>query len=172
MQIADRRRLHRRCRARVEELLLPFPLRPEAVKERLEGIRDREIWVLPDGGALPAQISGLWLGAATRDYVYFREGLAGCRLDHTLMHEFAHMMCHHRSATLADREWLRAQAPQLVTGEDIEHICMRSNFDSADEQEAELMASLMLARMSTGPSLDRAATDGGTAARVESIFLT
>lgn len=168
-----RRELRRSCQARVAALALPTPLQLPVLKQRLEEQRGREIWVLPDKGELPAEITGLWLGAKTRDYVYFREGLLGCRLENTLLHEFSHMICQHRSASVAEQEWLRSKAPNLTAIGDIEHMCMRRDYAATDEQEAELMASLILARAEgRWQTLGRNRQDAQAAARVESIFHT
>lgn len=169
-----RRDLHRSCLARVSELDLPVPLQLSVLKQRLEEQRGREIWVLPDKGELPPEITGLWLGAAQRDYIYFRQGLLGCRLENTLLHEFAHMICKHRSASVAEQDWLRAKAPNLTAVGSIEHMCMRREYSSTDEQEAELMASLILARAEGRWQrlAGRSKQDVQAAARVESIFHT
>lgn len=169
-----RRDLQRSCAARIAALDLPTPLQLPVLKQRLEKQRGREIWVLPDKGELPPEITGLWLGASTRDYVYFRQGLLGCRLDNTLLHEFAHMICKHRSANVAEQDWLRTRAPKLTAVGNIEHMCMRRDYASSDEQEAELMASLILARAEDRWQRlgHRSQQDRQTAARVESIFRT
>lgn len=169
-----RRDLQRSCLARVSELDLPVPLQLSVLKQRLEDQRGRDIWVLPDKGELPPEITGLWLGAAQRDYVYFREGLVGCRLENTLLHEFAHIIRKHRSASVEEQDWLRAQAPNLAAIGDIEHMCMRRDYASGDEQEAELMASMILARAEGRWQRlgRRSPQDEQAAARVESIFHT
>lgn len=168
-----RRQLQRACQARVAALDLPSPLRPVLLKERLEEQRGREIWVLPDRGELPPEITGLWLGARTRDYVYFREDLTGCRLENTILHEFAHMICEHRSASVSERAWLTAAAPNLAAIGDIEHMCMRRDYGAADEQEAELMASMILARAEDRwGQLSHSEQETAGAARVEAIFHT
>lgn len=168
-----RGKLQRSCEARVAALDLPTPLQLPVLKQRLEEQRGREIWVLPDKGELPPEITGLWLGAKTRDYVYFREGLVGCRLENTLLHEFSHMICRHSSASVAEQDWMRAKAPKLTAVGDIEHMCMRRDYGASDEQEAELMASLILARAEgRWQRLGRSQQDAQAAARVESIFNT
>lgn len=140
---SDHRQLERVCRRRIAELDLPSPLQLAELKTRLETRRGRELWVLPDQGELPPEITGLWIGTATRDYVYYQHGLDGCLLETTLLHEFSHMLCNHRSANVQDQAWLQQRAPALTSLGAIEHMCMRRDYGSSDEREAELMASLI-----------------------------
>lgn len=171
--LGSRRQQQRQaCQARIAELELPTPLQLPALKKSLELRRGREIWVLPDGGELPPEITGLWLGASTRDYIYFRAGQAGCQLENTLLHEFSHMICQHRSASVREQTWLRERAPNLTDIGDIEHMCMRRDYGSSDEREAELMATLILARAERGWRARTGASRSEelAAARVESIF--
>lgn len=174
MRHTDRRQLERSCRAKIAELDLPAPLRLGELKERLETHRGREMWVLPDHGQLPVEITGLWIGTSTRDYVYFRSTLVGFRLEQTLLHEFAHMICRHRSASIDNQTWLRERAPGLASAENIVQICMRTDYGSPDEHEAELMASLILARSTNRGRADMGALqpDEVAAHRVQSIFQT
>lgn len=144
---SDRRRLTRRCKAKIAELDLPPVLKLGRLKKQLEAQRGRDIWVLPEP-SLPTEITGVWVGTAERDYVLFREDLVAFRLNTTILHELSHMIFSHRSASIEDQAWLRQQLPGLnllVEGE-IEHVCMRADHGSDDEREAEMLASLLLAR--------------------------
>lgn len=171
MQRGSRRRLQRACEARIAELDLPTPLTRSSLQKRLAQVRGREIWI--GKGELPPEITGVWIGAENRDYVYYRNGLAGCRLDQTIIHEFAHMICGHRSADVAERHWLRAAAPTLAADEDVQHVCMRKNYATDDEQEAEMLASLILARAEGQfHGRDSRSEQDTRAARVESVFHT
>lgn len=80
---SDHRQLERVCRRRIAELDLPSPLQMAELKTRLETRRGRELWVLPDQGKLPPEVTGVWIGTATRDYVYYQHGLDGCLLETT-----------------------------------------------------------------------------------------
>ena len=168
----ERSRQRRVCAARIAALDLPAPLQLAGLKKTLELQRGREIWVLPDRGELPPEITGLWVGASTRDYAYYPAGMNDCPLDNTLLHEFMHMVCNHRSASVQDQAWLRERATNLTSVGDVEHMCMRRNYASPDEQEAELMAGLILARADRGSPARAGASrqEERTAARVESIF--
>lgn len=170
---AKGRRLKRSCEARIADLGLPSPLQVSQLKRRLEAERGREIWVLPDQGQLPPEVTGLWLGAAARDYVVYGQSLHGFRLENTLLHEFAHMICGHGSADVTKQDWLRERAPNLLAVGEVQHLCMRTDYGTPDEQEAEMMASLILARAQgrrDQPAPDD--DDALTAARIEAIFRT
>src|SRR5659263_725722 len=84
--------LERSCRARVGRLNLPPQFRLSQLAACLEEQRGRELWVMRNEG-LPAQITGLWVGTPTRDYVFYRASLDGCHREQTILHEFAHMIC-------------------------------------------------------------------------------
>lgn len=170
----SRRRLERSCRTKIADLDLPTPFRLSGLHQRLELQRGRELWV-QGSEDLPAEITGLWIGTVTRDYVFYRAGLDGCRRDQTILHEFSHVICDHRSARVTDQAWLRDRCPWLTGLGDVEHMCMRTDYGTDDEREAELMASLILSRATrrgrlSSPELEP--EELRVLQRTESIFRT
>ncbi|MEP6462958.1 MAG: hypothetical protein ABJC62_05955 [Frankiaceae bacterium] len=143
------RQLERSCQDKIARLDLPAPFRLRELAARLEEQRGRELWVL-GSKVLPAEITGLWVGTVTRDYVFYRARLDGCRRDTTILHEFAHIICDHRSARVADEAWLAERFPWLGGLGEVEHMCMRTDYGTAEEHEAELIASLILVREDVG----------------------
>jgi hypothetical protein len=142
---STRRQAEKVCRARIAELDLPVPFRWGSLVDRVEQRRGRELWV-KDSSVLPPEITGLWVGCASRDYVFYRADLDDCRRETTIMHEFSHIICEHRSAHVANEAWLAEHCPWVAKMGDVEHVCLRAAYATADEQEAELMATLILAR--------------------------
>lgn len=168
----ERRRLQKTCQARLTDLGLPHPLVWTDVVERIEAQRGRELWVGPTD-RLPLEITGVWVGCCDRDYVYYRADLVGSPRGMSVGHEFCHIICKHTSADVTDQSFLRRHFPELADSGTVEHLCYRSDFQSADEREAETMATLLLPRFTRDRAAAPALADVESLsdrARVDSIW--
>ncbi|MER7406717.1 hypothetical protein ABT373_30670 [Streptomyces sp. NPDC000070] len=77
--------------------------------------------------------SGMWVATAQADYVLYEEQTSPMHQRHIILHEIGHMVCGHPSAA---------------------GIALRMRYSDRQEQEAELMASLIMetAARSSPPS--------------------
>ena len=133
----------------VEELDIPAPFDLAEFMTRLERQRQRPIRLCPfrSGPGVPC---GMWIGTATEDLLYFEEGTTPYHQDHIALHEAAHMMLGHRSGTQVWERLAALLAPE-VDPELVQLVLGRSVYSSAEEREAETLASLIHERSGDRP---------------------
>lgn len=136
------RRGYRKCRELVENLPLPRPFSVPALVEMLAEHTNREIHIrtLPPG--LTINACGAWLQLADQDVIFVEDTTSRFHREHIVLHEIGHMICDHRSGT-ADivRDFGRLLpdlSPTLVR-----RLMTRTSYTTDEEQEAELVASLI-----------------------------
>ncbi|MFF8731193.1 regulator component [Streptomyces sp. NPDC015171] len=123
----------------------------DAVRERVEELRGRPLVLreLPEQAAATGAC-GLWLGTDHADYVFYEARTAPLHREHIILHEIGHVLCdHHRSLTEdgaepADR-LLHGLRPHLVR-----RLMARTSYTTTEEQEAEMIASLIQSAGTTG----------------------
>lgn len=142
------RELRRSCAARVEALHLPSPFAVRTFCASLEQTRRRPInlvpRVFPVGGP-----SGACVSTGTSDYIFYEAQTSVLHQDHIIVHEVAHLLCEHQPVVSND-EIGRLLFPDLDR-KVIERVLGRTCYASWPEQEAELIASLILARATHHP---------------------
>ncbi|MEV5321329.1 regulator component [Streptomyces sp. NPDC052687] len=141
--------LRRKCAAILRDLGMHRPMSLDAIRERVEELRGRPLVIreLPEQAAV-AGACGLWLGTDDADYVFYEARTAPLHREHIILHEIGHVLCdHHRGVTVRDEELtdrlVGGPAPRLV-----ERLRARTSYTTAEEQEAEMIASLL---QSAGP---------------------
>ena len=92
----------------------------------------------------PGMLNGLWIGTAEADYVYYEQGTTPFHATAIALHEIAHILLGH-SGPMTWQDIARVLAPgahpalvRLILG--------RSAYDTAEERDAETLASLILER--------------------------
>ncbi|MCX2968368.1 ImmA/IrrE family metallo-endopeptidase [Streptomyces sp. TRM70308] len=117
-------------------------------------------------------VYGLWLATHAEDVVLYEARTSRLHQEHIVAHELAHILCdHHRDGALDDAT-LQALFPSLEPAT-VRGMLGRCGYLAAEEQEAELMASLLLTRVqrrsaeTTWAPPDDA---GPTIARIESVI--
>jgi hypothetical protein len=131
----------------VRELDLPVPFDLGEFVVGLERQRDRPIRLRPfkSGPGCPC---GLWIGTADADYVYHEAGTTPFHATHIAVHELAHMLLGHRHREAW--EWLIGVLAPDVDQALIQLILGRGAYSTAEERDAEALASLILS--STRPA--------------------
>ncbi|MBW1602017.1 ImmA/IrrE family metallo-endopeptidase [Streptomyces sp. JJ66] len=117
-------------------------------------------------------VYGLWLATHTEDVVLYEARTSRLHQEHIVAHELAHILCdHHRDGGLEDAA-VRLLFPHLDPAT-VRGMLGRCGYLDAEEQEAELMASLLLPRVQRrsaeamwAPPHDAART----LARIESVI--
>ena len=142
---AQRRALRRRCEERLRHLDLPEPYDSDALIEQLAERRGRGIRVLPlPGGRRDGAPCGLWLAREREDWIFIESDTSPLHREHILLHELAHMIFGHGEQPGGEH-----QIPDLLGNLDIamvRRVLSRTSYTTVEEQEAELLASLILAR--------------------------
>lgn len=158
------RALRKRCERTLRALDLQPPLRVPQLCERLGARRARPIRLVPYPLPVPGP-SGLLLVSPTADYVLYQQHTSTAHQDHIVLHEIGHLIAGHTSvelddATLAllDPETLRA-AIRTALG--------RTCYDTDQEREAELVATIILTRAAVLAAITPAAEWDTGARRVQ-----
>ena len=149
--------LRHRCQALARELEFPEPFSAEALCGLIAEKRGRRLYLHPlpplSGEGAPC---GMWVATTAADHVYFEAATSPLHQEHIILHEVAHMLCGHTMPGLgepADAEGLERGAepdPELIR-----NALARTRYTSNDEQEAEMVASVILeerARRVTPPA--------------------
>lgn len=164
------RRLRRACEARTRDLALKAPLGIEELCAHLEKLRGRQIRLsqidIPDNAA-PC---GLWVATPGVDYVFYGATPSAVHRAHIIRHELAHIICGHEGALAGDD--LATLLPNL-SPTTIQRVLSRSAYTAVEEQEAELLASLMAQRAAREPAVragDPSTTTDAAYTRLRSVL--
>ncbi|WP_188300249.1 hypothetical protein [Streptomyces sp. CBMA156] len=126
------------------DLAAPFSL--DGVCARLAAVRRRPIHLHPlPPGAAEAGACGLWLATGTDDYIFFEQQTSRPHQEHIVLHEIGHMLLDHPApaalGAVVPIERLGQVDPALAR-----HLLARTDYTTRQEQEAEMLASLIRTR--------------------------
>jgi hypothetical protein len=140
------RQLRRDCAALVDQLDIPEPFDAAELCRRLAHQRGRPIHLVPIGlsGGGPC---GLWLAARNADYIFYEERTSRLHQEHIVLHELGHLVFRHPNAPVLDHEAAAALLPSLDPAM-VERALKRTGYSAREEQQAEMIASLILERAS------------------------
>ncbi|MEU6070684.1 hypothetical protein ABZ864_41150 [Streptomyces sp. NPDC047082] len=79
------------------------------------------------------------------DFVIYEARTTRAHQEHIIAHELAHILCGHQAMDNADNTVLRQLFPDIAP-EVVRRVLQRTRYSDSNEQEAEIMASLLLAR--------------------------
>jgi hypothetical protein len=130
----------------VAGLEIPSPFDVEAFCAAVGRARGREILRL--GRPLPEGLYGLWFSTPARDYVVHESRTSALHQVHITLHELSHLLCGHHAAPVMDDELSRLLMPDLDPGL-VRRVLARTRYSDVEEQEAELVASLIVEQVST-----------------------
>lgn len=94
-----------------------------------------------------SEVCGLWIGTDAEDHIFYEQHTARSHQEHIILHEIGHMLFGHRSdASVASVASGVSDAlfPDLDTRL-VRRVLGRTNYSSRQEQEAEMLASLIRA---------------------------
>ena len=127
--------------ALVRELDIPAPFDLGEFVAGLERQRHRPIRLSPFSSG-PGVPCGLWIGTADADYIYHEAGTTPFHATHIAVHELAHMLLGHQH-TAAWERLIQFLAPDVDRAL-IQLMLGRSAYSTAEERDAETLASLIL----------------------------
>ncbi len=141
------RRTYRRCEALVDDLDVSASSDVRGLCRRVAEQRGRPIH-LEAVPLSPEGPYGLWISTARTDYIFFEERTSPFHQEHIIAHELGHMLCRHGHAAAPwDADSLHTMLPALDPGV-VGQVLHRRHYADAEEQEAEIFASLLLQRLS------------------------
>ena len=156
------------------ELTIPDPFDLQAFVDAASAARRKPIELIPLD---TEQTTPCGLLAATdrADYIFYAANTSGLHVEHIVVHEIAHLLMGHQGTTplAMDTTVLNLLMPSLPT-EVIRRVLGRTVYAEAEEQQAELLASLVLHRtrqaITSRPPAPADMTE--TVARLSDIFGT
>lgn len=141
----DLKVLRRRCKERLRELDLPARFDASGLCQTLAQRRGRPIVLRPvKNGAGPC---GVWVASPSADFIFYELDTSPLHQQHIILHEASHLLCDHYAAPVAEAELRRLLFPDLQPAM-VQRMLQRTTYSAEEEQEAELLASLLLERIS------------------------
>ncbi|MFF5982713.1 ImmA/IrrE family metallo-endopeptidase [Streptomyces olindensis] len=135
--------LRRRCEKIVRSIDISEPLPIADLCRKVSEQTGRPI--LLQEMSLPAgSPSGLWLSTGKIDYIFHDSRASQLHKDHVIAHELGHILCDHRCDN--DIAELTSRLMPNLAPEMILRVLHRSRYDAVEEQEAEIIASLLMYR--------------------------
>ncbi|MCX4751556.1 hypothetical protein OG455_39675 [Kitasatospora sp. NBC_01287] len=139
----DDRELRRYCAEKVGQVGVPTPFSVNALCDRLEEDRGRQISLVPM--ALPVRQGspcGLWVATDDTDYILFQQGTSRAHQEHIVLHEIGHLLLGHNASPTHQDEVARLLMPTLDPAF-VRSVLGRTAYNSEEERAAELVASLL-----------------------------
>ncbi|MBT2454173.1 hypothetical protein J7E98_05095 [Streptomyces sp. ISL-86] len=137
---ATERRLERSIRHLLRTLDVRPPFSVEALCRALSESRGRHIELRPYPLPTPGPV-GLWFETRSVDLIIFQRDTTPLHQDHIILHEVGHILADHGAAG-AGAQW-EALLPGLKP-DAIRRVLQRCSYDTEQEQEAELIATIIM----------------------------
>jgi hypothetical protein len=141
----DGSQLRKSCEKQVDLLHLPHRFSTRELREAIAALRGKPIILkqLSTLGAIDAPC-GIRIETPSADVLYYEEGTSVHHQRHILTHELCHIYCDHPGSLEVDVDTAQALGvnPTLVM-----RMSGRSSYSTADEREAEMMATVIRQRI-------------------------
>ncbi|MBO0803330.1 MAG: hypothetical protein J2P25_09705 [Nocardiopsaceae bacterium] len=135
------RQLRRHCRGLLRDLGIRPPLDVGQLCARLGEHRGKPIRLRPAPIPVPGPF-GIWIAVPGADHILFQQETTRAHQDHIILHEVGHIIARHGSDE-EDAEILRALYPD-VDPEMVRRMTRRTSYETAQEREAETVATIIL----------------------------
>jgi hypothetical protein len=155
-------RLRRRCERRLEKIPVPDPFDLDIFCAVMAAHRRRPLTLQPMPGLSAGAPCGLWISVQTADYVFYDPETSQLHAEHIVLHELSHMLSGHTTGLTVGSDVTEGAFRRLAPDLDprtIDTMLGRASYTTAQEREAEMLASLIRARSTVGPSPSRPPRD-------------
>lgn len=139
----DHKSLRQRCEAKLAELDLASFENARSFCLTLAARRGRPILIQP--ATNPAGPFGLWVAGASADVIFYEQGTSPLHQEHIILHEACHLLWEHRPVPVSDGELAHLLFPD-IRPDVVQRVLQRFGYSTTEEQEAEMLASLILER--------------------------
>jgi len=139
----DLRGVRRRCEAKLRAVEIPDPFSASAFAEVISRRRGRRLTLLAKQTSLGP--CGVWLALPEADYVFYEPRTSALHQQHIILHELGHLLHEHEPSERVDDEVLNQLFPTL-DAHVVRRVLGRTSYTAVEEQEAEMVASLVLER--------------------------
>jgi hypothetical protein len=141
--------LWRRCERIASTVDLPEPFDVHALFASIARQRGRPIELIPLA-ARPGAPCGVLAATDRADYVFYTRDTSALHQQHILLHELGHLLCGHAEGQALPDQVAATLTPNLPV-ELVRRVLGRTTYQREHEQEAELVASLIVRRLGTDP---------------------
>ncbi|MGA9374258.1 MAG: hypothetical protein WBV64_04380 [Mycobacterium sp.] len=132
----------------IGSLTIPTPWDLRLVIDSVADNRGKPIWLLPQTGlAGYNQPCGMWIEREADDIIVYDDETSSYHTEQIVLHELGHILLDHGAG--GDVAGAKLQIELMVPDIDpatVRRVLGRSSYDSQDESQAELFASLMLSQ--------------------------
>jgi len=126
---------------------IPVPWNLDVFIARIASRRAKPIRLIACPGlSASGQPCGIWIGRTTDDVIVYDDSTSGYHIEQIVLHEIGHILLQHHHN--ADRHGEPLTIQELVPDIDpasVSHVLGRTAYDSEQESQAELFASLVMA---------------------------
>ncbi|MFE2145172.1 hypothetical protein ACFXA3_26120 [Streptomyces sp. NPDC059456] len=150
-----------RFAAVLDELEIARPLDVEDLCRAVAERRGRPLHLLPlpESAGADAGLCGLWLGLADSDVVFYEPGTSPVHRTHIILHELAHILLDHGKLADGESAVLAGLFPSLDPALVSSMLARgRTSYSAVEEQEAELLATLISSHGRSTPVARRTAS--------------
>jgi hypothetical protein len=147
----DERALRRWCKHQLRALNLQPPLRIEVLCQRLAKRRERPIRLVAYPMPVPGPF-GVWIGTGSADYIFYQSETTRLHQDHIILHEVGHIIAGHHNDDTEGNHW--QQMMPDISPESIRRALQRTYYDTEQEREAEMLATMMMNIVGWSPTID------------------
>jgi hypothetical protein len=137
------RAVRRRCEAVLESIPVPDPLDVDELASVVSDLRRRPLTLLPKPST--AGPCGVWLATPSADYVFYERQTSALHREHIVLHELGHLLRRHEPTEVMDDDLVSRLCPDLDAGV-VRKVLGRTAYTAVEEQEAEMIASLISTR--------------------------
>lgn len=138
--------LRRRCEVRLRGIRIPSPFDLDTFCAEVAARRGRPLIRRPVPGLSASAPCGLWIGTAGADHIFYDPGTSPLHAEHIVLHELAHILSGHSGVDGALARLFPDLDPAVVG-----RVLGRVSYTTAQEREAEMMASLIRGRSARPP---------------------
>jgi hypothetical protein len=138
--------LRQRCEHLLREVEVPDPFDVHAFADAISHRRGRPLRLLTKSS--PLGPCGMWLALPDADLVFYEAATSRLHREHIIVHELAHLLAAHEPSEPLDSALLSSLLPSLDAAV-VRRVLARTTYSAVEEQEAEMIASLVLQRAGT-----------------------
>ena len=138
------RSIRRQCEAALVGVPVPNPFDINDFCRVISSRRGRALHLVQKQTRLGP--CGVWLSLPDADYVFFESETSQLHREHIILHELGHLLCEHQPTEVIDEEVIAQLFPDLNPTV-VHKVLGRTTYTAIEEQEAEMLASLVRERV-------------------------
>ncbi|MFI1919341.1 hypothetical protein [Nocardia sp. NPDC020380] len=157
--------LRRRCRRVLNDLEIRPPLDIVDLCRRMGERRGKPIELVPFPIPVPGPF-GAWIATSTTDYILYQRETTRIHQNHIVVHEIGHIVAGHHSDEQDDTLMRELSRTSSLPPDVVRRALRRTCYDTAEEREAETVATIILEWASVLDGLAAGTSKDGAAERM------